>query len=85
MALNHQLVKIAQFPVPLPHIMVSNCWEVVAMENKQEHIESHEDREVQKLVKRRKRKQTGHWTTQQNSRSGNARPSELRDRSEQAS
>jgi hypothetical protein len=36
----------------LPHIMVSDCWEVVAVENKQEHTESHEDREVQKLVKR---------------------------------
>jgi uncharacterized protein with PIN domain len=32
--------------------MVSDCWEVVAVENKQEHTESHEDREVQKLVKR---------------------------------
>ena len=32
--------------------MVSDGWEVVAMENKQENTESHENREVQKLVKR---------------------------------
>jgi hypothetical protein len=32
--------------------MVSDGWEIVAMENKQEHTESHKDREVQKLVKR---------------------------------
>jgi hypothetical protein len=52
MALNYQQVNIAQLPVPLRHIMISDSEEVVAMDNKQEHTESQENREVQKLVKR---------------------------------
>jgi hypothetical protein len=39
--------------------MVSDCWEVVAMENKQEDTESHEDREVRNLMKRIEDRQAG--------------------------
>ena len=59
MPVSRQQVKIAQFPVPLPHIMVSNCWEVAAMEDKREDTESHEDREVRKLMKRIEARQAG--------------------------
>jgi len=52
MALDRQPVKIAQFPVALAHIMVSDVGGCRFMENRQEYTESHEDREVRKLVKR---------------------------------
>src|ERR1700721_2262770 len=50
-------VKIAQFAVLIPCIMVSNHWEAVSMANKRERPQSHEDGEARKLLKRVEEKQ----------------------------
>jgi hypothetical protein len=46
--------KIAQYSVLLPGMMMA---EAIGMEDKQEHRESHEDRESQKLVDRIEKQQ----------------------------
>jgi hypothetical protein len=50
--LEAELFKNVQFSVPLPRSLVSNYWEAVGMENKQERPQFHEERKAQKLLKR---------------------------------